>query len=116
CDCAQSHLSSQGWYFYLPAYMRRALELIDTKLWLPDSVVFSLTHRMDSGSFVTERYELLNDSQQAAVIAFLHFIRDYSREKDRYRSQDAAQALKSYWTVPAKDRPTHRILLPSPRG
>jgi len=111
CNCAQSHLTPQGWCFYLPAYLRRALELIDTDLWLPDSVVFHLRYEKSLGAHVSERFELLNDAQQRAVIAFLEFVHDYARGKDRQRFEGAALALKSYWTIPANDRPTHRILL-----
>src|ERR1700749_3582173 len=36
CDAAQSHANPQSWHFYLPAYMRRALELLDADLWSED--------------------------------------------------------------------------------
>ena len=111
CDAAQSHASPQSWYFYLPAYMRRALELLDTGRWLPGSVVFHLTYRADSRGYLLERFTLLNDDQQRAVVAFLEYVRDYSGGR-RQHSKSAAEALDSYWALPISEKPTYRIILP----
>src|SRR5262245_36690140 len=48
CPAALSHASPQSWLFYLPAYMRYALELLATDALeaadLPSSVIFHLTY------------------------------------------------------------------------
>ena len=109
CDAALSHATPQGWCFYLPAYMRRALELLETDLWSPDSVVFHLTYRHDSRSHLLPRFTLLDAVQQNAIVAFLEYVRDHPR--DMYRSKAAAEALISYWALPVAKRPTDQILL-----
>jgi hypothetical protein len=58
CDAALSHATPQCWCFYLPAYMRRALELLETDLWFPHSVVFHLTYAHDSRSHLTSYWAL----------------------------------------------------------
>ena len=109
CDAALSHATPQCWCFYLPAYMRRALELLETDLWFPDSMVFHLTSAHDSRSHLLPRFTLLDAVQQNAIVAFLEYVRDHRR--DKYRSQAAAEALTSYWALPVAKRPTDQILL-----
>ena len=114
CDAAQSHASPQSWHFYLPAYMRRALELLEADQWsdyLPGSVIFHLTYRDDSRQYHLERFTLLNDAQQTAVVAFLEYARCYPSKRP-WNSERAAEALRSYWSLPAAKRPTNRIILP----
>lgn len=53
CDAALSHATPTSWLFYLPAYMKRALELLNANSEdsnLPNSVIFHLsaTGRADS--------------------------------------------------------------------
>jgi hypothetical protein len=51
CNAALSHATPMSWLFYLPAYMRRALELLTGSSGdsdLPNSVIFHLT--LDRGS------------------------------------------------------------------
>jgi hypothetical protein len=115
CDCALSHASPQSWHFYLPAYMERALDLIDTWGRNPPeqrpsaaelftfSVVFHLTyndHRL-LGPHCLERFAQLNENQESAVVAFLEFVRD-SRS---FLADEADEALQKYWAMPRDRRP-----------
>jgi len=113
CDAAQSHASPESWHFYLPAYMRRALDLLDADLWsedLPGSVIFHLTYRDGSRGYLLERFTKLNEAQQGTVVAFLEYVRDYP-SKERWNSRSAAEALASYWALPAAKRPTGQIII-----
>jgi hypothetical protein len=116
CGAALSHASPQSWHFYLPAYMERALELIDRwgrtppeerPLWvddLPFSVVYHLTYRTESGlaPHCLERFARLNEAQDSAVMAFLELVRD-SRS---FLADEADEALLKYWAIPRGRRPT----------
>jgi hypothetical protein len=115
CDCAFSYLTPQSWHFYLPAYMVRALDLIDR--WgrtppeerplevadLPWSVVYELTYCDEKGfgPKYLERFARLNEAQQSAVMAFLEFVRD----SGSFLADDADEALRKYWAIPADRRP-----------
>ncbi len=115
CNSALSHISPQSWHFYLPAYMERALELIDT--WgrtppeqrpcgvedLPFSVVQHLTYRDERGLGPAHllNFHRLNEAQESAVVAFLEFVRDSLS----FVADDAAVALRKYWAVPPDRRP-----------
>jgi hypothetical protein len=115
CDAALSHASAQSWHFYLPAYMERALDLIDT--WgrtppeqrplrvedLPFSVVWHLTYcdKSGLGPLHLERYHRLNEAQESAVVAFLEFVRD----SHSFLADEADEALRKYWAMPQDQRP-----------
>jgi uncharacterized protein DUF6714 len=115
CDAALSHSTLQAWHFFIPAYMRRALDLLDTDEWLPGSVIFHLTLSHDGPlrHRSLERYEQLTEAQQAAVIAFLEYIRDYPAT-NRWNSDSAVEALKSYWSLPVNERPSRNVILLAP--
>jgi len=111
CDAAMSHLSPQGWRFYLPAYMRRALELLDADFLsttLPGFVIFHLTFPPTSKGidwYRVERFKQLNVEQERAVVAFLEFVVTNAGNEDPSYSKDAARALKRYWSLPLQERP-----------
>lgn len=113
CNAALSYASPQSWHFYLPAYMQRALDLIDTcppMEWsdLPISVVHTLTYR-DENRFPNrlERFHRLNEAQENAVVAFLEFVRDsFHDDDDTLLADYAALALRKYWAIPRDRRPT----------
>ena len=116
CDAALSHATPECWRFYLPAYMRRALRLLDasiTETWFPGSVVSHLSCPSKSlEGYVLERFELLNAAQQKAVRTFLEYIRDYPAPRTSYR-REAEIALQRYWGLEAQNRPTGpKIILP----
>jgi hypothetical protein len=118
CDTALSHATPQSWRFYLPAYMRRALVLLEAatwKTWLPGSVVFHLTYPGKSPgleSYVLDRFNTLNAAQAQAVRLFLEYIRDYPPDSTSY-GQDAESALRRYWELDEEHRPQGpKIILP----
>ena len=57
--------------------------------------------------FSLERFKLFNAGQRVATRAFLEYIRD--RRFDSNDSDDAAEALDSYWFAPNHFIPTKRI-------
>lgn len=69
CDAALSHLTPEGWWFYLPACMTRAPALLDRPIWetgLPGSVVCHLTYRNKyprEGPYPLDWFEKLDDRQ-----------------------------------------------------
>jgi hypothetical protein len=117
CDAALSHATPESWRFYLPAYMCRALGLLeadDLKTWLPGSIVFHLTYTKSPGleSYVLDRFKMLNPAQVLAVKGFLEFIRDYP-SASASRRQDADRALRKYWGLDEQHRPVGpKIILP----
>jgi hypothetical protein len=80
CDAVLSHASPQSWLFYIPAYMKRALELLDDdsiQSNLPNSVIFHLTfEKADQGLwwYGLERFKQLTSQQVEAVVGFLSYI------------------------------------------
>lgn len=77
-DAALSHATPECWRFDLPAYMRRALRLLDASIletWFPGSVVSHLGYPSKPlEGHILPRFELLNTAQQKAVRAFLGFL------------------------------------------
>jgi len=124
CDAALSHLSPKGWRFYIPAYMTRAVELLDQpiwKTWLPGSVVFHLTYpkkEIPLQFYTLERFSLLDEVQVAAVAAFLEYVAAHAPAEASIR-EDAQLALKRYWALPGDQRPNlslHRTPASRARG
>jgi hypothetical protein len=115
CDTALSHATPQSWRFYLPAYMRRALRLLDTDLWFPGSVIFHLTYRgkpPETDLYTLERFNTLNATQGQAVKLFLEYIRDYPAHRTSYR-RDAEVALGKYWDLEKHKQPQGpKLILP----
>jgi hypothetical protein len=109
CEAALSHASVRCWRFYLPAYMSRALQLLDVSIWktcLPGSVIFHLTFGGERDSLAArrfERYEALSFQQKNAVRSFLEYVRNYPTEVKSYRD-DAETALRNYWALDERDR------------
>jgi len=107
CSAALSHATPKSWLFYMPAYMRRALELRDAdplETDLPGSVIFHLTHEPENhglAAYVLERFLQMNPEQEAAVVSFLQYFRDSAHE---WHSRGASEALRSYWSLPPGQR------------
>ena len=107
CDAALSHATLKSWLFHMPAYMRRALQLLDTDSWLPGSVIFHLTYdnkHQDLGWRTIERFRQLTPRQVEAVVAFLSYIVAQPRKRS-WITDHATEALNSYWSLPASQRP-----------
>jgi len=115
CDAALSFTTPKSWHFYLPAYMKRALELRDTypAPYLPGSVIFRLTYNkkdLRSAGYTIERFAQLTPEQERAVVAFLEYFRFDASPRNRY-ADDAQEALTNYWALPPKEKP-HLIEFP----
>jgi hypothetical protein len=114
CGAALSHASPRSWLFYIPAYMRRALKLLDggyLEVDLPNSVIFHLTHERENyglAAYVLERFLQMNPEQEAAVVSFLEYFRDTA---DEWHSRSAAEALSSYWALPPEKRQRSLIIV-----
>lgn len=99
CDASMSHLSPQGWAYYLPAFMLLALKDADIPIWenwVTGDVLFRLT--LDTKpdglkDYYLQRFEMLDVSQKQAVAGFLEY---FSGREDHY-SRDADIALRKYW-------------------
>ena len=110
CDAALSHATPQSWRFYLPAYMRRALRLLDADIldtMLSGSVIFHLTYsdkHPGEAAYTLERFQTLNATQEQAVRSFLEYIRDYPWKVTSY-SEEAQLALRKYWGLDERRRP-----------
>jgi hypothetical protein len=110
CDAALSHATPLSWLFYIPAYMKRALELLDDDSPdsnLPGSVIFHLSfQRSQQGLswYALERFKQLTSQQVEAVVAFLNYIVAHPSEST-WNADRATEALNSYWGLPASKRP-----------
>ena len=107
CDAALSHATLQCWLFCIPAYMKRALQLLDIDTWLPGSVIFHLTYdNKDQGLGwrTMERFRQLTPRQVEAVAAFLSYIIAYPSKRP-WRANHATEALRRYWGLPEDQRP-----------
>jgi hypothetical protein len=117
CDAALSHLSPKGWCFYIPAYMIRAVELIDQPIWktsLPVDVVFHLTYPEEEDglqAYMLDRFDLLDEVQAAAVTAFLEYLVAHA-PADAVIRKGAQVALKRYWGLPRNQRPNASVYRP----
>ncbi len=110
CDSALSFLSPKGWKFYLPAYLRRALDLIHKpswEPWLPDGVLFHLslsTEYPHSAAESARLFQTLDEAQVQAVADVLRFIEE-SVPPGTSRQQSAQSALQRFWALPPEQRP-----------
>jgi hypothetical protein len=110
CDSALSFLSLKGWKFYLPAYLRRALELIHKpswETWLPGGVLFQLslsTKYPDLAAESARRFQTLDEAQVQAVADCLRFIEE-SVPPGTSLQQSAQSALQRFWALPPEKRP-----------
>lgn len=110
CDCALSHATPKSWLFYMPAYMKHALELLDSTVWFSGSVIFHLTYRSQREGlhwYVIERFKQLTPGQEEAVVAFLNYIIAYGSKSNWHANQcakSATEALNSYWALPSNKR------------
>ena len=109
CDAALSHLTPEGWHFYMAAYIRRALELIDRPIcetFLPGQVVFQLTLLQDYpgiGPYKLKRFRQLSESQTLVVRDFLKYVETHA-SADSGLQENATLALNSYWCLSSDER------------
>jgi hypothetical protein len=110
CNAALSHLSPKGWKFYLPAYLRRALDLIHKPIretWLPGGVLHQLTLSTKYPDLAAESarlFQTLDEAQVQAVADVLRFVEE-SVSPGTSLHQDAQSALERFWALPPEKRP-----------
>jgi hypothetical protein len=110
CDDALAFLTSDAWRFYLPAYLARALDVLEMPIWrtsLLGTIVFELelpTDDFGQRCFALERYTTLDDRQADAVAAFLRYVAKHA-PGDLADGEDAEAALRRYWGLAPDRRP-----------
>jgi hypothetical protein len=110
CDDALAFLTLDAWRFYLPAYMVRALDVLELPAWrtsLLGTIVFELELPVDDFGqrcFALERYIQLDERQIAAVAAFLRYVARHATPALN-DGEDAAHALARYWGLAPERRP-----------
>jgi hypothetical protein len=93
CPDALSYLDPEGWRFYLPAYMRWALQHLKVS---HNAAIDPTIYSLDGGS--SPRFRTLNRMQARAVH---HFLTCASQNDDACDAVVAQQALDSYWSQAA---------------
>ena len=103
CDAALSHISEVGFVYYIPAYMRLALNQLitvaDPEWEAFGSTVFHLTNR---SNYTLARFKRFSDPQIDAVVEFLRQIRAAGGSEGKM----AEEALKAYWDTSESRRRT----------
>jgi hypothetical protein len=103
CSTALSHISTVGFVYFVPAYMRAALlhranPQPRTEALLT-STVFQLTHT--GSNYSLARLKAFNGDQMQAVIAFLQKIAEVAD----FDGREARLALERYWLTPRAKEP-----------
>src|SRR5689334_23041037 len=103
CSAALSHLSKDGFVYFVPAYMRAALAhranpQPRTEALLT-STVFQLTHT--GSNYSLSRLKAFSGNQMQAVIAFLQ---DIAKVAD-FDGREARLSLERYWLTPRAKEP-----------
>jgi hypothetical protein len=114
CGAALSHATPMSWLFYMPAYMKHALDMLDSDKWFSGSVIFHLTYRrQDSGLhwYALERFKQLTPRREEAVIAFLNYVVAHPGTS-KWDTNSATEALNNYWALPAHERPQGLVAAP----
>jgi|SRR5581483_4004330 len=103
CDTALSHLSEEGFVYYIPAYMRLALNQLgvaaDPEWEAFGSTIFHLTNR---SNYALGRFKRFSDTQIDTIIDFLRQI----RAAGGFEGKMAGEALDAYWESPEARRRT----------
>ena len=103
CDAALSHISEVGFVYYIPAYMRLALNQLgavaDPQWEAFGSTIFHLT---DRSNYTLGRFKRFSDTQIDAVTDFLRQI----RAAGGFEEKMAEEALEAYWETSEARRRT----------
>jgi hypothetical protein len=94
CDAALSHITEEGFVYYIPAYMRLALRHLESspeRIWdAYGATVFHLTH-LNNHSL--GRFKRFSDPQIDVVVEFLREV----RRAGGFEAGMALEALDKYW-------------------
>ena len=109
CEAAFSHLTPDGFLFYMPAYMCYVLESLGTKGDNSNAYDKTLTHLELSDepslrSYCLERFKMFNEKQSIAVLSYLKRIKEISSADDA-KTIDAA--IDKYWGQFEKNKPNN---------
>lgn len=98
-----SHISEGGFVYYIPAYMRLALNQL-AGVANPEWEAFGSTvfHLTDRSNYTLARFKRFSDAQIDTVIDFLRHI----RAAGGFEGNMAEEALKAYWETPEVRRRT----------
>jgi hypothetical protein len=104
CDAALAFFDEESFVYYLPAYLRFAInhcdvDALDVASSLTTSVVGSVT---DRSLYSVGRYKKLSLAQRAAVISFLEFMAEHAGS---FNAPLAQKALTRYWKTDEPDKP-----------
>jgi len=103
CDAALSHISEAGFVYYIPAYMRLALNQLvavaDPQWDAFGSTIFHLTNR---SNYTLVRFKRFSDTQIDTVAEFLRQI----RAAGGFEGKMAEEALEAYWETSEARRRT----------
>jgi hypothetical protein len=101
CDAALSHLSDPGFVYYIPAYMRLALNQMGALADPPWEVFGStVSHLSGKTNYALGRYKVFEDVQIDVVIEFLRLV--YAG--GGFEGKMAKDALDRYWETPDSRR------------
>jgi hypothetical protein len=93
CDAALSHISEAGFVYYIPAYMRLALNQLDTVAdpqW--DAFGGTIFHLTNRSNYTLGRFKRFSDAEIDTVVEFLRKI----RAAGGFEGQMAKEALEAY--------------------
>jgi hypothetical protein len=94
CDAALSHITEDGFVYYIPAYMRLALrQLMDSVDPQWGAYGSTVSHLSGTSNYALGRYKRFTDPQIDAVIAFLQRV----RTAGGFEGKMAAEGLVKYW-------------------
>ena len=89
-----SFYDAKGFRFHIPAYMCLTILEADQHYSAVESFFFSLTNL---GDYQSERFDILNTAQKAAVTSFLEYILENESERFVYEVQDIEIAKNNYF-------------------
>lgn len=103
CDAALSHITEEGFVYYIPAYMRLALrQLVDRTDPPWEAYGATIFHLSGTSNYALGRYKRFTDPQIDAVVEFLQEVRDVGG----FERKMAAEDLAKYWETPEARRCT----------
>ena len=100
CEVVLAHMQAAEFRYYLPAYMRHAVNHLSDPVWRSDilsmtvSSLFPSRNHPDLYSYSVRQMSLLDQGQRQAVIQFLKFV---AENADFVQRPDAQKALERYW-------------------
>lgn len=101
CDVVLAHMSAAEFQYYLPAYMRYAVQHSHLPIWESDilgmtvSALYPSTRHMGLRQYSFSQYSLFTREQRWAIVQFLRFVAECA---DFVQRPDARKAIERHWT------------------